>query len=235
MPHSSGGRPPYQPDASAPDIPAPDSSPRRAPARHTSVRNSGRVLWAALRALLVLTVICGVLYPLAVTGVAQAAFHDQANGSPVRAGGKEVGSSLIGQSWNRPGSHKPDPRYFQGRPSHSGYDPRATGSSQLGADDPRLVKAVREARHQVARFNGVPESQVPKDAVTGSSSAIDPHISAGYARIQVARVARENGLAPGAVRELVAAHTDGRAAGFLGAPHVNVLELNVAVREAASR
>ncbi|WP_326807391.1 MULTISPECIES: potassium-transporting ATPase subunit C [unclassified Streptomyces] len=215
MPRSSGGRPPYP--------------------RNTSVRNGGRLVWAALRALLVLTVVCGVIYPLAVTGVAQAAFHDKADGSPVRADGKEVGSSLIGQSWNRPGSDKPDPRYFQGRPSHSGYDPRATGSSQLGADDPRLVKAVREARHEVARFNGVPESEVPKDAVTGSSSAIDPHVSADYARLQAARVARENGLSRGAVRGLVDAHTDGRTAGFLGAPHVNVLELNVAVRRAASR
>jgi K+-transporting ATPase ATPase C chain len=215
MPRSSGGRPPYP--------------------RNTSVRNTGRVVWAAFRALLVLTVVCGVIYPLAVTGVAQAAFHDKANGSPVRADGKEVGSSLIGQSWDRPGSDRPDPRYFQGRPSHSGYDPRATGSSQLGADDPRLVKAVREARHEVARFNGVPESAVPKDAVTGSSSAIDPHISPDYADLQVARVARENGLPAKTVRELADAHTEGRTAGFLGQPHVNVLELNLAVREAASR
>lgn len=189
-------------------------------------------MWAAARALLVLTLVTGVLYPLAVTGVAQVAFHDKANGSIVKAGGEEVGSSLIGQSWNRPGTEKPDPRYFQGRPSNSGYDPRATGSSQLGASDPTLVKSVRAARSAVAEFNGVGVSAVPKDAVTGSASAIDPHISPAYADLQVARVARENGLPAGEVRRLVADSTAGRMAGFLGQPHVNVLELNVAVGSA---
>ncbi|MDJ1130826.1 potassium-transporting ATPase subunit KdpC [Streptomyces iconiensis] len=200
---------------------------------NSSVRSTGRLAWAAFRALLVLTLVTGVIYPLAVTGVAQAAFHDKANGSVVKDKGKEVGSSLIGQSWNLPGSDKPDPRFFQGRPSNSGYDPRATGSSQLGASDPTLVKKVRKARASVAAFNGVPVSVVPKDAVTGSSSAIDPHISPAYADIQTARIARENGLSAGAVRKLVDAHTDGRTAGFLGQPHVNVLELNAALRAAA--
>lgn len=190
-------------------------------------------MWASFRALLVLTVVTGAVYPLAVTGVAQAAFPDQANGSVVEAEGREVGSSLIGQSWNRPGTDEPDPRAFQGRPSNSGYDPRATGSSQLGASDPTLVKSVRAARSAVAEFNGVPVSEVPKDAVTGSASAIDPHISPGYARLQVARVARENALPARSVRELVEEHTAGRTAGFLGQPHVNVLELNIAVRGAA--
>ena len=199
---------------------------------HNSVRRTGRLGWAALRALLVLTLVTGVLYPLAVTGVTQVAFHDKANGSPVRAGssGEVVGSSLIGQSWHGPGTDEPDPRWFQGRPSHSGYDPRASGSSQLGASDPRLVKSVREAREAVAEFNGVPVSRVPKDAVTGSGSALDPHISPSYARLQVERVARANGLSPAVVRRLVDQHTQGRTAGFLGGPRVNVLELNVALR-----
>ncbi|WP_369208657.1 potassium-transporting ATPase subunit KdpC [Streptomyces sp. PU-14G] len=192
-----------------------------------SPRRAGRLAWAACRALLALTVVCGVLYPLAVTGVAQAAFPDRADGSPVRADGREVGSALVGQHWS-------GRAWFHGRPSHSDYDPRATGSGQLGASDPRLVRTVRETRREVADYNGVPVTAVPPDAVTGSGSAIDPHISPEYARIQTARVARANHLTPGSVRKLVDAHTEGRDLGFLGEPRVNVLKLNVAVREAAT-
>ncbi|OAH14541.1 potassium-transporting ATPase subunit KdpC [Streptomyces jeddahensis] len=200
---------------------------------NNSVVNTARLAWAALRMLLVLTVVTGVLYPLAVTGIGQLAFHDQANGSMVKVDGQEVGSQLIGQSWNIEGTDKPDPKWFQGRPSHSGYDPLATGSSQLGASDPRLVKAVKEAKEQVAAFNGVPESEVPKDAVTGSASAIDPDISPAYAQIQVKRVAAANGLSTEAVEKLVEDHTQGRTAGFLGESRVNVLELNIALKELA--
>ncbi|MFM9368819.1 potassium-transporting ATPase subunit KdpC [Streptomyces sp. Da 82-17] len=202
---------------------------------HTPAKHTGRLVWAALRMLLVLTAVTGVAYPLLVTGVARAAFPDHAAGSPVRADGREVGSALIGQSWNLKGTDEPDPRWFQPRPSHSGYDPLATGSSQLGASDARLTKAVGAAKRQVAEFNGVPESEVPKDAVTGSASAIDPHISPAYARIQTARVARENRLPEAEVRRLVDAHTEGRTAGFMGEPHVNVLKLNLALKEAAGR
>ncbi|MFD0312685.1 potassium-transporting ATPase subunit KdpC [Streptomyces flavalbus] len=197
---------------------------------NNSVVNTGRVAWAALRMLLVLTVLTGVLYPLAVTGIGQALFHDQANGSVVQVDGRDVGSRLIGQSWNLPGTDRPDPRWFQGRPSNSGYDPLSTGSSQLGASDDTLVEDVRAARKQVAAFNDVPESQVPKDAVTGSASAIDPHISPAYADLQVRRVAERNGLSVAQVRRLVDDHTDGRALGFMGEPHVNVLELNIALK-----
>lgn len=144
---------------------------------NNSVTNTARMLWAAVRMLLVLTIVTGVIYPLAVTGIGQLAFRDQAGGSIVKIDGKEVGSTLIGQSWNIKGTDKPDPKWFQGRPSNSGYDPLATGSSQLGASDPTLVKNVEAAKKQVAAFNGVPESEVPKDAVTGSASAIDPDIS----------------------------------------------------------
>ncbi|MEV0962345.1 MULTISPECIES: potassium-transporting ATPase subunit C [unclassified Streptomyces] len=191
--------------------------------------------------LLVMTVVTGVLYPLAVTGAAQGLFGGRADGSMVVSDGREVGSELIGQNWNLPRGDpedgneaaRPDPRWFQPRPSHSGHDPLTTGSSQLGADDPTLVRAVADAKRRVAAFNGVPESAVPGDAVTGSASAIDPHISPEYARIQVERVARANGLSPQRVGELVEGHTGGRTAGFLGAPHVNVLLLNLAVRELA--
>ncbi|OEU99963.1 potassium-transporting ATPase subunit C [Streptomyces qinglanensis] len=191
------------------------------------VRAAGRLGWAAGRALLALTLLCGVLYPLAVTGVAQAVFPGKANGSPVRVAGEEVGSALIGQQWR-------GRKWFHGRPSHSGYDPRASGSGQLGASDPRLVASVRRTRHEVAELNGVPPAAVPPDAVTGSASALDPHISPRYARIQSARVARANGLPVQAVRALVASHTEGRGAGFLGEEHVNVLKLNVALRAAAA-
>lgn len=201
---------------------------------NTELRNTTRVAWAALRALLVLTLVTGVVYPLAVTGIAQVGFHDKANGSIVKADGKEVGSKLIGQSWNLPGTDRPDPKWFQGRPSHSGYDPLSTGSSQLGASDPTLVKSVETVKKQVAAFNGVPESAVPADAVTGSASAIDPEISPEYARIQVRRVAEANGLPEAAVAELVKDHTQGRTAGFLGEPRVNVLELNLALRDVAA-
>ncbi|MGW0820246.1 potassium-transporting ATPase subunit KdpC [Streptomyces sp. NPDC002845] len=200
---------------------------------NNSVTNTARTLWAALRMLLVLTVVTGVLYPLAVTGIGQLAFHDQANGSMLTADGKEVGSALIGQSWNIKGTDDPDPKWFQGRPSNSGYDPLATGSGQLGASDPRLVEAVRAAKDQVAAFNGVPETEVPADAVTGSASAIDPDISPAYAAIQVGRVAEHNGLSVQRVRQLVDEHTEGRTAGFMGEPHVNVLKLNIALRELA--
>ncbi|AWI31739.1 potassium-transporting ATPase subunit C [Streptomyces sp. ICN441] len=206
---------------------------------NNSVSNAGRLLWAAFRMLLVMTVVTGVLYPLAVTGAAQGLFGGRANGSLVVSDGREVGSELIGQNWNLPKADpgdeneaaRPDPAWFQPRPSHSGYDPLATGSGQLGADDPTLVRTVGEAKRRVAAFNGVPESAVPEDAVTGSASAVDPHISPAYARIQVERVARANGLSPHRVGALVESHTEDRTAGFLGEPHVNVLLLNLAVRE----
>ncbi|MGM0352007.1 potassium-transporting ATPase subunit KdpC [Streptomyces sp. ECR3] len=200
---------------------------------NNSVVNTGRMVWAALRMLFVLTVVTGILYPLAVTGIGQALFHDNANGSIVKVDGKEVGSKLIGQSWNIKGTDQPDPKWFQGRPSNSNYDPLATGSSQLGASNPKMVKMVKAAKEQVAAFNGVDESEVPKDAVTGSASAIDPDISPAYADIQVKRVAKANGLTVARVQKLVDEHTDGRTAGFLGEPHANVLELNIELRELA--
>ncbi|MFF7716020.1 potassium-transporting ATPase subunit KdpC [Streptomyces sp. NPDC007988] len=206
---------------------------------NNSVSNTGRLVWAGLRMLLVLTVVTGIVYPLVVTGVAQAVFPDKANGSIVTVDGKEIGSELIGQNWNLPKKNpddenevaQPDPKWFQPRPSNSGYDPLATGSSQLGASDPTLTKTVADTKKAVAVFNGVPESEVPKDAVTGSSSAIDPHISPEYAQIQVKRVAKANGLDDAQVEKLVEDHTEGRTAGFLGEPHVNVLMLNLALKE----
>ncbi|AOT62163.1 potassium-transporting ATPase subunit KdpC [Streptomyces rubrolavendulae] len=210
---------------------------------NNSVANTGRLVWAALRMLLVLTVVTGIVYPLVVTGIAQGLFNDKANGSIVKVEGEEVGSALIGQTWNLPKRNpddeteaaRPDPKWFQPRPSASGYDPLSTGSSQLGASDPTLTRLVGDARKAVAAFNGVPESEVPEDAVTGSASAIDPHISPEYAEIQIKRVAEARGLSGQRVAKLVEDHTEGRTAGFLGEPHVNVLKLNLALEDLAAR
>ncbi|GAA2497860.1 potassium-transporting ATPase subunit C [Streptomyces thermolineatus] len=197
-----------------------------------ALRSTLRLTGAALRALLVLTAVTGVLYPLAVTGVARAAFPGNAAGSTVEADGRTVGSALIGQAWNGPDG-RPDPRWFQPRPSAGGYDALASGASNLAATSPELLRLVEERRAQVAAFNGVRPSAVPADAVTASGSGLDPHISPEYARLQADRVARARGLDPAAVRALVREHTRGRPGGFLGEPVVNVLELNAALHEAA--
>ncbi|MFF4954858.1 potassium-transporting ATPase subunit KdpC [Streptomyces chattanoogensis] len=213
---------------------------------NNSVSNTARLIGAGLRALLVLTVICGVIYPLVVTGVAQAAFHDKANGSEVTSHGKVVGSSLIGQRYDKgtdkAGNPIPDLKFFQPRPSaglgsnkangvNTQYDLQVSGASNLGASNTDLVKAVKERKKWVATTYGVPESKVPADAVTSSGSGLDPDISPEYARLQAARVARENHLPAGKVEQLVKEHTDGRTLGFLGEPRVNVLELNIALKD----
>lgn len=215
---------------------------------NNSVRNTARLIGAGLRALLVLTVVCGVIYPLVVTGVAQAAFRGKANGSEVSSHGKVVGSSLIGQRYDKgpdkAGNPIPDLRFFQPRPSaglgsnktngvNTQYDLQVSGASNLGATNTDLIKAVDERKQWVAKTYGVPESKVPADAVTSSGSGLDPDISPEYARLQADRVAKENQLPAGKVRALVAHHTDGRLLGFLGEPRVNVLELNIALKDLA--
>ncbi len=195
---------------------------------NSTLRNTSRLVWAALRALLVLTLVTGVIYPLAVTALAQGAFPHQANGSVVHDHGKDVGSSLIGQSWNGPGG-RPDPAWFQSRPSASDDDALASGASNLAATSPELRKQVVERKQQVAAFNHVPVSRVPADAVTASGSGLDPDISPAYARLQVARVAAARHLDPAKVRSLVEEHTRSRTGGFLGEPVVDVLQLNLAL------
>ncbi|WP_426564507.1 potassium-transporting ATPase subunit C [Angustibacter sp. McL0619] len=200
---------------------------------------------AALRTLLVLTVILGLAYPLVMMGVAQAGFHDNANGSLVTRDGRTVGSSLIGQAFTQPvlenGKPKldadgnpvvePDPAYFQSRPSAAGlgYDPLSTSASNLGPNNEDLVTAVKERRGAAAALDGVAPSQVPPDALLASGSGLDPHISPAYARLQVARIARERELSVQQVSALVDHHVQGRPLGFLGEPRVNVLELNLAL------
>ena len=189
---------------------------------------SGRQLWAAVRALLVATVVLGLLYPLVITGIAQVVAPGRADGSLVHAGGQVVGSSLIGQGFTDARGN-PLPQYFQSRPSASDYDGKASGGSNLGPNSPDLVQQIKDRRAAVAAFNGVLPADVPADAVTASGSGLDPGISPAYAAIQVDRVARERGVPAGQVTALVEKATVGRDLGFIGAPYVNVLELNVAV------
>ncbi|MGV9394681.1 potassium-transporting ATPase subunit C [Streptomyces olivaceus] len=220
---------------------------------NNSVSNTARLLAVGLRALLVLTLVTGVAYPLAVTGAAQALFPDQAGGSQVSADGRVVGSSLIGQAYNlplKPGQETPEPdlKWFQGRPANglgentlnTRYRLIVSGATNLAADNPELVRQVRAAQAAVMRDNSVPggpveRDDIPADAVTSSGSGLDPHISPRYARLQVRRVAQENGLPVARVRELVDRHTEGRTLGFIGEPTVNVLELNVALKELLGR
>ncbi|KUN17085.1 potassium-transporting ATPase subunit C [Streptomyces antibioticus] len=204
---------------------------------NNSVSNTARLLGAGLRALLVLTLVTGVLYPLAVTGIAQAAFHHQANGSEIKADGKVVGSSLIGQQ-----GYSLD--YFQPRPANglgensvnTQYKLILSGATNRSGDNPELIKWVKEAKAKVVKENStadykVKPFQVPADAVTSSGSGLDPDISPAYADLQVHRVAERNGLPVAQVRKLVDEHTEGRTLGFIGEPRVNVLELNIALRE----
>ncbi|MFB7472225.1 potassium-transporting ATPase subunit KdpC [Kitasatospora sp. NPDC056184] len=196
-----------------------------------------RTYLTALRALLVLTVLLGIAYPLLVTGAAQAVFNDRANGSIVKVDGKEAGSSLLGQNFNLPQQNpddpdeapRPDPRWFQPRPG--AYDPKASGASNLGPNSVDLAKTVEERRQAVAAFDGVDPASVPADAVTASGSGLDPHISTAYAQEQVERVAKARDLPVDTVRKLVDTHTDGRPLGFLGQPGVNVVLLNRALAD----
>lgn len=185
---------------------------------------------AALRALLVLTVLLGIVYPLAITGVSQLVAGGRADGQLVSRDGTVVGSKLLGQSF-ADADGDALPQYFQSRPTASdpGYDGAASGASNLGPNDADLLKTVTERRAAVAELNGVTPDQVPADAVTASGSGLDPDISPAYAMIQVERVAAARGLTEARVRELVQRNESGRDAGFIGEAHVNVLQLNLAL------
>jgi len=178
---------------------------------------------AGLRLLLALTLLLGVLYPAVVLGVGQLV-PGRAGGSMITVDGRPAGSALIGQTFDGPG-------WFQPRPSAAGdgYDPQASGASNLGPDNPDLVASIAERRAAVAASNGVDPAAVPADALTASGSGLDPDISPAYAQIQVARVARERGLPEATVEQLVAQNTAGRDLGFIGEPTVNVVTLNAAL------
>ncbi|MGX1672574.1 potassium-transporting ATPase subunit C [Streptomyces sp. NPDC055400] len=233
---------------------------------NNSVTNTARLLGAGLRALLVLTVVCGVIYPLAVTGVAQALFHDKANGSEIKSEGKVVGSSLIGQRYDLPlkkgqETAEPDLKWFQPRPSNglgtnsvnTHYKLILSGATNLSGDngaingkctekseEGTLCAQVLSAQNAVIKDNSVGDykvkkSDIPADAVTSSGSGLDPAISPEYAGLQVHRVAQKNGLSVAQVNKLVDEHTDGRTLGFMGEPTVNVLELNIALKELVAK
>jgi K+-transporting ATPase ATPase C chain len=186
----------------------------------------------------VLTVLLGFLYPLAVTGISQLTMSKRANGSLVSENGKVVGSSLIGQNFTD-AKGNPLPQYFQPRPSAAGkdgYDALASGGSNLGPSNPTLLSSVRDRVAAYRRLNGLaPGVKVPVDAVTASGSGLDPQISVANARLQAPRVARERGVALTDVLNLVSQHTQGRQLGFLGEQTVNVLELNLALDRLAPR
>lgn len=184
-----------------------------------------RQLRPALLMLVLMTVITGVAYPLAVTGVAQAAFHRKANGSLLKVDGKVVGSALIGQTFA-------DVKYFHSRPSAAGagYDGTSSSGSNLGPTNPALLDAVKQRVADYRKENGLSvDVPVPADAVTASGSGLDPQISVANARLQAARVAKARGLSADVVAKAIAANTASRPLGVLGDPGVNVLLLNRAL------
>jgi len=186
-----------------------------------------RQLPTALAVCVLFSVLTGLAYPLVVTGIAQVAFGPKADGSLVVRDGVIVGSSLIGQAFAGPG-------YFHPRPSAAGdgYDAMASGASNLGPSNPALLDAVAQRRAEYRRQNGLMAADhVPVDALTGSGSGLDPHISPANARLQARRVAEVRGVPLNRVLRLVDEATEGRSLGLFGDPGVNVLELNLALDE----
>ena len=185
----------------------------------------------AISLFVVLTVVTGVVYPLAVTGVAKAAFPEQAAGSLVVQDDKTVGSSLIGQNFS-------DPKYFWGRPSATSpmaYNGQGSGGSNLGPLNPALTDAVKGRVDALRAADPGNKAPVPVDLVTTSASGLDPEISVAAAEYQVARIARLRGVSPESVAGIVARHTQGRLFGLLGEPRVNVLDMNLELQRASTR
>jgi K+-transporting ATPase ATPase C chain len=192
---------------------------------------------AAVRAIIVMTVITGAIYPLAMLGIGQAAFHNQANGSLVTVNGQVVGSSLLCQEFVD-AKGNPLVQYFQPRPSTAssstdktdyGCDALYSGASNLGTNNTTLLHNIQARKAAYAKLNGVPAAAVPPDAVTTSGSGLDPYISPQNAADQVNRVATARHLTDSQVQALVSKYTQGRTIGFLGEPRVNVLLLNIAL------
>jgi len=186
--------------------------------------NITRNLLVAVLMTVVTTLLFGIVYPLAMTAIAQAIFPDKANGQLVERNGRVIGSRIIGQSFSSPG-------YFHGRPSAAGngYDASNSSGTNLGPTSKKLADTVKAAVEAARREN--PDAPVPIDLVTSSASGLDPHLSPAAALFQVPRVARERRVANAEVQRLVEAHVEDRQLGLLGEPRVNVLELNLALDE----
>jgi potassium-transporting ATPase KdpC subunit len=186
--------------------------------------NITRNLVVAILMTVATTLLLGIVYPLVVTGIAQAVFPDKANGQLIERDGRIVGSRLIGQAFSSPG-------YFRSRPSAAGtgYDAANSGGTNLGPTNKKLIDAVKTSVDAARKENA--SVAVPIDLVTSSASGLDPHLSPASAAFQVPRVARERGVSAADVQRLVDGHTDGPQLGFLGEPVVNVLELNLALDE----
>jgi K+-transporting ATPase ATPase C chain len=209
----------------------------------------------SILAIIVFTVICGVIYPLAVTGVSQVAFNNAANGSQIKSNGKVVGSKLIAQPFTKPvldenGKQKvdadgndvaePDVRYFQPRPSQTGYNPSGTYFNNAGPNNKDTRDLIADNANAYLELEGKYVSDLtlknmPVDAATGSASGVDPHISQANAEIQAHRIAAIRKLPLSTVTQLIDKNTDGRFIGLLGEPGVNVLELNLALDKESSR
>jgi potassium-transporting ATPase KdpC subunit len=181
-------------------------------------------LGTAVRVTIVSIVLLGIVYPLAMTGIAQALFPRQANGSLVTMNGKVVGSAIIGQLWTKP-------QYFHGRPSAAGkgYDPTQTGGTNYGPTSKKLIASTKATIAQLKKENPDASGPPPIDLVTSSGSGIDPDISPEAAYWEAPRVAKARGMPVATVDALVERHIEGRTFGFLGEPRVNVLELNLAL------
>ncbi len=190
-----------------------------------------RTLLIAIRITIVLTVLLGIIYPLAMTGIAEVLFPWQSAGSLIDRNGQVVGSALIGQNFAAP-------RYFHSRPSaagNNGYDASNSSGSNLGPTNKTLIDTVRKRlQDELTTDPGITTNQVPIDLVTASGSGLDPEISPAAAEIQVARVAKARGLSQDEVEQLVRQNTRGRWLGVLGEPGVNVLRLNLALDSTAS-
>lgn len=181
-------------------------------------------LWPALRINIFLTILLGIAYPLVITGISQVVFPHQANGSLITKDGKVIGSDLIGQNFTKP-------EYFQGRPSAAGngYDPTASGGSNYGPTNQKLIDRVKASAAQFRKDNPDYHGPIPADLLTASASGLDPDISPASAEAQIARVAKARGITEDQLKQLVAANTAAPELGILGEPRVNVLKLNLAL------
>ena len=178
----------------------------------------------ALISFFVLTIITGVIYPLFITGIAQALFSSQANGSLIYRNGKVVGSSLVGQTFD-------DPKYLWGRISATSpqYNASSSSGSNIGPSNPALLEAVKARIKALRLADPGNANPIPVDLVTSSASGLDPHISLAAAYYQALRIARLRGLSEDAIKILIAKHTSGRLLGLIGEPVINVLEFNLAL------